>query len=73
MPTISGKTYEAREILKKIGCTFVAESKAWIIADRAPVDALIHELVFGTKYGTKGWTLGHNLHIEEFSVDTCEI
>lgn len=41
MYQITGKTYEAKDALKKAGYTFDAATKSWVGQDRAPFDALV--------------------------------
>lgn len=41
MYKITGRTYDARDALKKAGYTFDASSKSWVGSSREPFDALI--------------------------------
>jgi hypothetical protein len=72
MYKITGKTYEAREALKKAGYTFDSKTKSWIGSSREAFDALVAKWTSGG-WGVATATMARGLHIEEFSIVTCEI
>jgi len=72
MYEITGKTYEAKDDLKKIGYTYNPQSRSWIGESREAFDALVVKWSrpgYGVRYGQ----LAKLLHIAEFACVTCEI
>ena len=70
MYKITGKTFEAKDALKKAGYTWTG--KDWIGDNREAFDALIAKWR-KPGYGVSFAKLADKLSIEEFSVVTCEI
>ena len=72
MYQITGRTYDAKDDLKKAGYVYSSETKSWIGESREPFDAMIAKWK-RHGYGVRFGQLAKQLHIDEFAIVTCEI
>jgi len=65
MYKITGKTYDAREDLRKIGYTYNPSDKAWYGSSREAFDALMAKWT-RPAYGVRYATMAKAMQIEEY-------
>lgn len=72
MYKITGKTYDAKDDLKKAGYSYNATEKVWVGDSREAFDALVAKWT-RPGYGCRYAAMARAMSCEEFSVATCEI
>lgn len=72
MYKITGKTYDAKDDLRKAGYVYDNDVKAWVGSSREPFDALVAKWT-RPGYGVRYATMAKAMRCDEFSVVTCEI